>query len=297
MLLGRRHQSAPGRLEIPRGQQMRRDQGRRRSVSGQRAGQRPVQAPAARPRDIGVCGFPGQRMAEGGPPVPAISQQPRPGEPVRPGRHATGRDDDIDVELVTGHRGGFHERALLVGQPRGPQQHCLPDAIGYRCSPRARERDRAVAVGEMAAIAQREGQFLDGEREPVSPPSHHRRQRRLRHRPEQPGQHPGYVLVTERRQLYLGELMISPQQGPNRPEAMAARKLVATVTADHGDREAATRISQGRQQAERSLVGPLQVVEEQSSRDGPRPRRSGPSRRPSPVPRDPIRAAGHPTRG
>ena len=44
---------------------------------------------------------------------------------------------------------------------------------------------------------------------------------------------------------------------------MTARKLIAAVTADHSHGQAATRISQGRQQAESSLVSPLQVVQEQ----------------------------------
>jgi len=76
MLIGRRHQSAPDRPEILRGQQMRRDQRGRSPVSGQRASQRPVQAPTALPWDIGVGGIPGQRMAEGGQPVPAVGQEP-----------------------------------------------------------------------------------------------------------------------------------------------------------------------------------------------------------------------------
>ena len=43
---------------------------------------------------------------------------------------------------------------------------------------------------------------------------------------------------------------------------MTAGQLIAAVTANQGDREAACRIGQSRQQIQARLIGPLQVVEE-----------------------------------
>ena len=80
------------------------------------------------------------------------------------------------------------------------------------------------------------------------------------------GQHPGHVLVVERTDVDLGELAASPQLGADAAKAVVARKLVAAVTADQRDRDVAHGFGQRGQQAERGLVGPLQVVEEQRER-------------------------------
>jgi len=80
------------------------------------------------------------------------------------------------------------------------------------------------------------------------------------------GQHPGHVLVVKRTDVDLGELAAPPQLGADGAEAVVARKLVAAVTADEHDRDIARGVGQRGQQAERGLVGPLQVVEEQRER-------------------------------
>ena len=80
------------------------------------------------------------------------------------------------------------------------------------------------------------------------------------------GQHPGHVLVVKRTDVDLGELAAPAQLGADGAEAVVARKLVAAVTADQHDRDIARGVGQRGQQAERGLVGPLQVVEEQRER-------------------------------
>ena len=185
---------------------------------------------------------------------------------MNPSGHAAApatASDDVDVELDARHGGGLQQRPFLSGQPRRPQQDRLPDALRYRGSARTGQRDRAVTVGQTAGVAQREGQFLDGEREPVGPAGHRRGQRRLRRRPPQAGQHVRHVVIAERAELDLGELVVSAQQRPDGAQAMTAGELIAAVTANQGDREAACRIGQSRQQVEARLIRPLQVVEEQ----------------------------------
>ena len=80
------------------------------------------------------------------------------------------------------------------------------------------------------------------------------------------GQHHDDVLVAERAEVDLGELAAPAQLGADGAEAVVARKLVAAVTADQRDRDVARGFGQRGQQAERGLVGPLQVVKEQRER-------------------------------
>ena len=99
------------------------------------------------------------------------------------------------------------------------------------------------------------------------------------------GQHPGHVLVAKRTDVDLGELAAPAQLGADGAEAVVARELVAAVTADQHDRDIARGVGQSGQQAERGLVGPLQVVEEQRERPAA-------ARRPSTEHTPAARAAG-----
>jgi hypothetical protein len=60
--------------------------------------------------------------------------------------------------------------------------------------------------------------------------------------------------------------VISPQQRPHGAQVVAAGKLVAAIAAHQGDGQAGCGVGLGGQQAERCLVRPLQVVEEQHQR-------------------------------
>ena len=178
-------------------------------------------------------------------------------------RRAGGRHNNVDVELDARHGGGLQQHPFLISQPRCPQQDRLPDALRHRGSPCTSQHDRAVTIGQTASIAQREGQLLHGEREPVGPAGHHRGQRRLRRRPPQAGQHLSHVAVAERAELDLGEPVIPAQQRPDGAQTMTARELIAAETADQSDRQAPCRIGQRGQQVEARLIRPLQVIEEQ----------------------------------
>jgi hypothetical protein len=85
----------------------------------------------------------------------------------------------------------------------------------------------------------------------------------VRRRLPQAAQHVRHVVIAERAELDLGEPVVSAQQRPDGTQAMTAGELIAAVTANQGNREAACRIDQGRQQVQARLIGPLQVVEEQ----------------------------------
>ena len=263
MLVGRREQRPPGLPEVPGGQVVHGDQRGYRIAAGQRAGQRPVQAAAAGPRDVGISRLLGQRVAKRDPAIAGLGQQPGCGEPVGPRCCASGRHDHVDVELDACHGGSLQQRPFLRGQPRRPQQDRLPDALGYQGSAHTGERDRAVAVGQTAGVAEREGQFFDGEREPVGPPGHRRGQRRLRRCPPQAGQHVRHVVIAERAELDLGELVVPAEQRPDGAQAMTAWQLIAAVTANDGDWEAACGIGQRHQQVQACLIRPLQVIQEQ----------------------------------
>jgi hypothetical protein len=127
----------------------------------------------------------------------------------------------------------------------------------------ASSRPRSSSAGQPAAVAQRQGEFGDGERQAVGPAGHHRGQRGLRNRSPQAGQHLLHVVVAERAEFDLGQPVIPAQQRPDGAQAMTAGKLVAAVAAGQDDRETVRRVGQGRQQVEARLVRPLEVVEEQ----------------------------------
>ena len=162
-------------------------------------------------------------MAKSRPAVAGLGQQPGAGEPIRPGRQAAYGQDLVDIELLARHRGRFEQRPLLAGQAGRPQQHRLPDAVGHH--------------GGTAAVAQGQGQFLHGERDPVSPAGHRRGQGRLGLPAEQVGQHQDHVLIAQRTDVDLGELAAPAQLGADGTQAVVARKLVAAVTADQRDRK------------------------------------------------------------
>ena len=65
------------------------------------------------------------------------------------------------------------------------------------------------------------------------------------------------------------------QLRPGRAQAMISRQLVAAVAADQGDRAAADGAGQGREQVQRRVVCPLQIVEEHGEPAGPRHARQG----------------------
>ena len=122
----------------------------------------------------------------------------------------------------------------------------------------------------MPAQPQGGREFLDRERDPVRAAGHHAHQVRFRFGAEQCGEDGGDAGAGERSEVDLRQLARPAQLRPGRAQAMISRQLVAAVAADHGDRAAADGAGQGREQVQRRVVGPLQIVEEHGEPAGPR---------------------------
>ena len=258
--------ACPG--QVARGEQMLGDQRRRRVPGGQPPGDRLVQRAPPRPGDGGVGSVPGQRVAERRPAVADRRHQAAGRELFRPFGGARHRQHEFHVELVAGHGGGVEHRRRVRPELPGPEQHRLPDALGYHGIAGPGQPYRALPVIQVPAQPQGGGEFLDRERDPVRAAGHRAHQVRFRFGAEQRGEDGGDAGAGERSEVDLRQLARPAQLRPGRAQAMISRQLVAAVAADQGDRAAADGAGQGREQVQRRVVRPLQIVKEHSEPTG-----------------------------
>ena len=115
----------------------------------------------------------------------------------------------------------------------------------------------------MPAQPQRGREFLDGERDPVRAAGHRAHQLRPWLGPQQRGEDDSHAGVGERGEVDFREAPDTAQLRPDRAQPVISRQFVAAVAADQAHRAAAEGVGQRREQVQRRLVRPLQVVEEQ----------------------------------
>ncbi len=92
----------------------------------------------------------------------------------------------------------------------------------------------------------------------------------LGHCPEQRGQHRADRGIIERPEADLGQLLTAAQLGPDRPQPVIARQLVAPVAGHQQHRLPARRVGQRGKQVEGGLIRPLQIVDEGHSQQAGR---------------------------
>ena len=143
-------------------------------------------------------------MPEGSPGAGGLGYQAGPGQQLRPRGQAGQLRRDVDVELGTGYGGRFEQGPFRRWQSSGAQQHRFPHPVRNGGVRRARQPDCLVAVGQPSAVAERERQLLDGERDTVRPARHGGRQAGLGCCPEQVSQHRPDCRAVQRCQADLG---------------------------------------------------------------------------------------------
>ena len=228
-------------------------------------GQFAMQIPAADPGHLGVERLLGQCVAEAGRPRPVFLQQPDLDQLGQAGvRGELG--GQVEIDLLTDDGGGLGGFPGLGREVGDADQHCFADRVG--------DRD-LVALGKLEATSartqgvprvQRADQLLDeegGAHRPVVDRPHQRRGGRLGQQLAQQFADRGAIERLERQLL---ELAVAAQLVAQPAEPVVAGQAVGAVGGDDQDRQLLQRARQRRQELERGLVRPLQVVEDDHRR-------------------------------
>ena len=229
---------------------MRRDLAALRAGALHRLGELAVQGAPAQPGDIRVQHLARERVPEPGSPGPVLAQHPvldQLGQAIVGGEPA----DELEVESVARDRGDLGRRARVAGELGRADQDGIADGV--------RKRDVAAAG---AGQGERRGELLDEERHALGAILDRPGQRRRGRAAERLRKQRGGVLELERRERQLAEMAAAAQLVAQAAHAMVARQAVGAVCRDDEHGQLVERRCERRQQLERALVGPLQVVEE-----------------------------------
>ena len=213
----------------------------------ERLGDAAMQDAALQPRHVGVEGVTGERVAERAAAELVLAHEPVLDQLVHAVR-ARQRGDDLQLEHLAGDRGGLGGGPALGRQVGGAQEHGVADrlrhlaALGERSSPRASSSTKNGTPRARSWIARAAG----------------RRWRRF----EDLGEQLRRVGQPERRQRELVEVADAAQLVAQAAQRVVAREAVGAVAGDGQHRN----VDERREQLERRVVGPLQVVEEQEQR-------------------------------
>ena len=226
----------------------------------ERLGELAVQRAAAQPRHVGVERLPAQRVAEGGAAVAALAQD---AVALELGEAVLAREPagEVEVEALAGDGGRLGRGARLVGERRGAHQHRVADRVGRGDVLVAAELEAARAGLEAAAHHERAGELLDEERQALRAVVDRDGERRRGPLGQEAREQLGGLAEVERRERELVQPAAAAQLVAQPAQRVVARQAVGAVGAQQHQRQLVERRREAREQLERRLVGPLQVVE------------------------------------
>ena len=231
----------------------------------ERDGQPAVERAPAQPRHVLVDRVARERVTEGGVAAFELLDQAA-GEQLLEARLAAQRGHELEVEAGPGDRRRLRGRARRIRQVAGAQQHRVADRLRQRHVGVERQVDARVTRSQPAAGRQRPGELLDEERDAPGAVVERAGQPSGRGGAEHAPGELRRPLRGERLERQLRQQVVAAQVVAEPPERVRARDLVRAVAADHEHRQFAQRAGEGRQQLERGIVGPLEVVEQHDRR-------------------------------
>jgi hypothetical protein len=171
------------------------------------------------------------------------------------------RGDQLEVERLAGDGRDLGRGGGLRGQLGRADQDRVAHGVGQRHVAVAGELQPAPPRLQRTAQPQRGRQLLDEERDPLGAVVDRGGERRGDALAERPLEQRARLLAVERPQHDLVEPAGAAQVVAQPPDPVIAREPVGAVGRDRQHRQLAERLGERRQQLERRLVGPLEVVE------------------------------------
>ncbi len=212
------------------------------------------------PGHVGVERLPGERVPE----APRARERLRDHARLDDLREAGGARracHQVHVEGLAGHRGGIRRGARLAGQLGDAHQHRVPDARRERHLAGLRKLEPTRARAHRARHPKRPGELLDEEGQPLGAVMDRACEGRRRRASEHPREQLARLVLVERPERQLLEQAASPELVTQAPQPVVPREAVRPVGGHHQQRGPAQRLGERREQVERRVVGPLEVVE------------------------------------
>ena len=152
------------------------------------------------------------------------------------------------------------------GKPGHPHQDGIANGLGYGEIASSLELDPSVGRHETVARRESGAELLDEERNPLCSRVDERCERGSRTRAEDCGRDRGSFGRGKRLEDQLSKLSHPSQLAPHPAQGMPTRKLVAPVGADDEQSEPADAVRERRQQAQRRVVRPVEIVQDEDDR-------------------------------
>jgi hypothetical protein len=257
---GRPQQRLAGAHVLTGAHPMGRDLGRAGTRRLECLGEAAVKRASVDPRDVRVERLARERMPEAAGTRRGLGHEPAVDHLGETGG-ARGAGHEVHVERLARHGRRVGGRARLAGQLGGADQDGVPDARGERHLLRLRQLEPAPSLAQRARHPQRAGELLDVERQALRAVVDGAHERGRRRGGEHSYQQLARLVLVERVEHDLVESPASSQLVPEPAQHVVAREAVGPVGRDHEQGQPADRLRERRQEVERGLVGPLEVVE------------------------------------
>jgi hypothetical protein len=236
------------------------DQLWRRARSLEPLGQLAVMHPPPRPGDPRVDGLADEGVTKKREAVVDLDKEPAL-DRLLESRCSGQVGDESEIEPASGDGGHLESVTGLPREPVGTQENRFPHGFGERHSVTGRELNQLVLLLEPPIADERGREFLDEERHALRSFEDLLGEPRAQAPPNDARGQFGRLTLLERRQHEFLEPCAAAKLGTHATERVSARGLVTSVDREEEKRPVLHRRRERRQELERRVVTPLEVVE------------------------------------